>query len=224
MEKIELDPGKFLNLFTLLSKNTRVAVLTAKTIKVGDQSVKGLFIDDYFEISRAKLVISGGYMSSFSPPIALGYLRVGGRQINPLHKSWITSGYFCTTGTEWTIEPATKELPPTRYKDCLQAGPLFIDEGVDRYVLGGTISVNERKLAESEQIQAFVCSNKNGQLLFGVVDEIRLDKLSKWLVERGKCHSALRLSGSTSAGLRVKDQLFGSNDLPLTDAIAVLPK
>ncbi len=66
-------------------------------------SPRALYLGDYIGQQNAKIIVSGGYMSSFSPPKALGLVKVKGTQINPPHTTWLGKGMFCTNGRQVKI-------------------------------------------------------------------------------------------------------------------------
>jgi hypothetical protein len=61
-----------------------------------ERAARGYFLKDYRTLYRAKAVLSGGYIASFSPPMALGLVKSNGVVANEFHKSWLTEGFFCS--------------------------------------------------------------------------------------------------------------------------------
>jgi hypothetical protein len=171
--------------------------------------------------SGAVAVLSGGYMESFAPPVALGYVSVDGVEISRRHSSWLTSAAICQRDDEVVIA-AMDGFDVATFDSCLQAGPLIVDGGIGRYGEGVEVSGAERKLARSVQEQAFVCLDGEGRLLLGVSDPISLSDLTGFLVETLQCRQAMRLSGHITAGLAAAEQTFGHNEVPLHNALGIV--
>ncbi|MCI0565263.1 MAG: phosphodiester glycosidase family protein [Nitrososphaera sp.] len=189
-------------------------------------SSRARYLGDYIGEQNAKIVVSGGYMSSFSPPKALGLVKVNGQLISSPHTTWLGAGMVCTDGGMPKIAKYD-ELKSTSLTDCLQSGPLLIDGGDVRYLKPDLdIDPGEKKLVNSEQNQAFICVAENKDIKLGVSDKIRLDDFSKFLKEKNelKCHDALRLTGHFTAGLQIGRDLYGNDEYPLPSVIAVAPK
>jgi uncharacterized protein YigE (DUF2233 family) len=185
-------------------------------------SPRALYLGDYIGKENAVIAVSGGYMSSFSPPKALGLVKVNGRQISAPHTTWLGKGMVCTDGRLPKIANYD-ELKATSLSDCLQSGPLLIDGGKVRYP-SSDIDVGEEKLVKSEQNQAFICVDTNHEIKLGVSDPIKLDAFSDFLKEKLNCKDALRLTGHFTAGLQIGRDLHGSDEYPLPTVIAVAPK
>lgn len=185
-------------------------------------SSRALYLGDYIGRDDAKIIVSGGYMSSFSPPKPLGLVKVKGIQINPPHTTWLGKGMFCTDGRQ--IKIGSFELKSAEaFSDCLQSGPLLIRDGKVRYDADAPIESGEDKLVNSVQSQAFICVDANDQVKLGVSDPIQLDAFSRFLKTELKCRDALRLTGHFTAGLQIGPKLHGSDEFPLPSVIAVSP-
>jgi uncharacterized protein YigE (DUF2233 family) len=191
----------------------------------GPGSPRTLFLGDYIErASGANVVISGGYMASFSPPRPLGFIKVDGKQIGSPHTSWLGTGMFCTDGQHVKIGPFEELKSDKNFPDCIQSGPLLINDGLVRYDSGEKVSAGEEKLVSSVQEQAFICIDSNNKVILGVSEPIRLDEFSQLLSSKLNCQNALRLTGQRTAGLQTRLKLFGYDEFPLYSVIAVLPK
>ncbi|WP_372088593.1 hypothetical protein P7L79_03595 (plasmid) [Tistrella mobilis] len=181
----------------------------------------GSFILDMVDYFKPDALISGGYLSSLEPPIGLGGLKISERTLQPIHHSWLTNGIFCSSGTTWMIRDFVDKDDFYNDMDCLQAGPILLQNGYNRYHDISLIDPNERKLALSLQDQAFLCTNNYGDLLMGFASggtTKDLANLSK--IELG-CLWTLRLSGSITAGLWTSSRgLDGHNEVRLTNGIA----
>lgn len=184
-------------------------------------SRRALYLGDYIGRENAKIVVSGGYMSSFSPPKALGLVKVKGVQISPPHSTWLGKGMFCTNGRQVKIGSFDELKSDGAFTDCLQSGPLLIKNGIVRYDSDASIETGERKLVSSVQSQAFVCEDENRKVKLGVSDEIQLDAFSRFLRRNLNCEVALRLTGHFTAGLAIGREVHGSDEYPLPSVIAV---
>jgi hypothetical protein len=183
--------------------------------------VDGLFLIDLVERHTPLVLLSGGYLQSFSPPQALGFVKIAGNQLNPFHRSWLLPGLFCTDGAEWVIEAIADPDTANQYSDCLQAGPFLVQQGRDRYKTMDNVADAEKKLAFSVQEQAFVCLTREEQAILGYSSPMRADRLSALLLDKLGCRDALRLSGHVTAGFWLDGELHGNTEIPLTNAIAV---
>ncbi len=185
-------------------------------------SSRARYLGDYIGEQNARIVVSGGYMSSFSPPKALGLVKVGGRQISSPHTTWLGAGMVCTDGRQVRIskydERKSSSLP-----DCLQSGPLLVVGGKVEYPKSD-IDHGEKKLVNSKQNQAFICIDKEKNIKLGISDQITLDKFSTFLEDGLHCLDALRLTGHFTAGLQIDRDLYGNDKYPLPSVIAVAPK
>jgi uncharacterized protein YigE (DUF2233 family) len=204
------------SIVTIDPKRSTLKVLVA--IGGGESPLLG----DYYRRSKAKVIMSGGYMSSFSPPTPLGLVKVDGTEIGRPHKTWIGTGMFCTDGRQVKIGQFD-QLRSDKFTDCIQSGPLLIENGTVRYGNEG-IGPGEQKLVDSVQEQAFICIDQEHKIKLGVSDPIRLDDFSHILFDKLKCQDALRLSGGASAGLQAQSDLVGNDELPLHNVIAVFQK
>ncbi len=167
-------------------------------------SPRALYLGDYIGRENARIIVSGGYMSSFFPPKALGLVIVKGTQISPPHTTWLGQGMFCTKGRQIKIG-SFDVLKKSDSTDCLQSGPLLIDGGKVRYPKPN-LDPGEDKLVKSEQNQAFISVDVNNKVKLGVSDEIQLDAFSGFLKEKLKCQDALRASRKIPLprGLRIR--------------------
>ncbi len=188
-----------------------------------DDRAAGAFLLDLANRHGALAILSGGYLESFEPPVGLGYLRVAGDELKRSHRSWLTTGMFCTTGTTWRIVAVSPAGPPPDEGDCLQAGPFLVQDGQDRYGDTTGLGDGEARLAASAQDNAFVCIDDAGRLHLGHIRGGTTAEVAAALTEQLNCQQALRLSGSVTAGLWTwQDGLSGHNQVLLTNAIAVL--
>jgi uncharacterized protein YigE (DUF2233 family) len=188
-----------------------------------DDRAAGAFLLDLANRHGALAILSGGYMESFEPPVGLGYLRVAGDELKRSHRSWLTTGMFCITGTTWRIVAVSPVAQPPDEGDCLQAGPFLVQDGQNRYRNATGLGDGEARLAVSSQDNAFLCIDDRGRLHLGHVHGGTTTEVAAALKDHLACQQALRLSGSITAGLWTwQDGLSGHNQVLLTNAIAVL--
>lgn len=188
------------------------------------QSSRALLLGDYYRSSKAKIIISGGYMASFSPPTPLGLVKVDGTELSRPHKTWIGTGMVCAAGQQVRIAPFEALVSDKASTDCIQSGPLLVQNGVAHYNDNDDIKIGEKKLVDSVQEQAFICIDGEQKIKLGVSDPIRLDDFTHILVDKLHCQDALRLSGGPTAGLETQFGLAGNGELPLHNVIAVFQK
>ncbi len=185
----------------------------------------GLFLLDLVKRHRPLAILSGGYLSSFSPPRALGLLKVAGKRISGGHRSWLTTGMFCTSGDRYKILPATGLEVAELFPDCVQAGPYLVRDGVNRYKSLDMVGSGEREVALAQQSQVFLCITRNDNLILGFVDGGNSVGVASFAHADLGCVDALRLSGGITAGLWSVDVGFlGNNEVQLTDAIAIFAR
>jgi hypothetical protein len=185
---------------------------------------QGLFLSDYLVRYGAVLVMSGGYIDSYSPPTSLGFVKSNSTLVTPPHNSWLTNGVFCSDAGRATIQLVDPEANRPNFRDCLQAGPLLVSAG--QVLSQSNPNANYVKLAQSVQEQGFVCLDANMRVLMGVTDKINLATLVGFLTlpEIG-CKEALRLTGLDTAGLRDRNNhLAGHDGYLFPNAIGVIPK
>ena len=178
-------------------------------------------ISDYADKTGALALVSGGFLSSFSPPKELGAIVVNGKQISRPISTWLGTGMFCVKGNNYVITEF--DLGSAReFNDCVQAGPLFIRDGHIRYSESGDISADEEKLVKSNQMQSFVCTTDGKEFVIGVSTEMHLDVFARVVREKLRCANALKLTGYLTAGLYFSQKLVaGKDDLPLTSVIGI---
>lgn len=86
--------------------------LSAASVANGnpERMPQGLFLADYLARYNAIAVSSGGYMASYSPPMALGFVKSNGMTIARPHNSWLTNGLFCSNADRAVIQPVGRNL------------------------------------------------------------------------------------------------------------------
>lgn len=183
---------------------------------------QGFFLEDYLVRYNAIAVSSGGYMSSYSPPMALGFLKSNGMSLARPHNSWLTNGLFCSNSDRAAIQLVGVDFEPPSFRDCLQAGPVLLK---DRSPPPVSANSGYTKLAQSVQEQTFICIDSQKRIVLGVTDKINFSALVEFLrSSRIGCVDALRLTGLDTAGLRDRKKLYGHDDYLFPSVIGVIQK
>jgi hypothetical protein len=187
-----------------------------------ERAARGYFLQDYLRRFDAIAILSGGYIDTYSPPTALGFVKSDGNILSKEHTTWLTEGVFCSDSGRAIIETVGASADRPKFRDCLQAGPLILSKGKPPTDLPSRKSSGFQKLSASVQEQCFVCLDTNQQVLIGVADKMDLPTLTAALsrTEIG-CVNALRLTGQDTAGLRLRDGLFGSDDYLFPSAVGI---
>jgi hypothetical protein len=185
--------------------------------------ITGLPIKGYLVESMSQLVLSGGFMSSFFPPIPLGYVQIDGRAVNRKHVSRQLNGVFCAAPGRAAVTLWDSDFDPVLWRDCLQGGPLLISDRVNILDASGLPDVFVYEPLD----RAFVGVDEGGRVALGIVEDIRLDELAELLRKGrfGQLIDVLNLAGSGSAGLTWRSQdgsirLVGNGREFLATAIA----
>ncbi len=188
-----------------------------------ERAVRGVYLQEYLTRFGADAVGSGGYIDSYSPPSSLGFVKSGGITLNSEHNSWLTEAIFCSDRGKATIALAKLFPASSEFRDCIQAGPLLLQNGKAPSEIPSHKSSGYLKLAASVQEQMFVCIDAKQQLLLGVTDKIDIPTLTAALTKpEVGCLNAIRLTGQDTAGLRTKDNLYGNDDYLFPNAIGLI--
>lgn len=219
--------GEEVVVVTLDLSNSKIRVVSPRSASYLPPDVEapirdGIFLTEFASRYRPAFVLSGGYLSSFAPPRSLGYLKVDGRVISKPHRSWLTSGVLCVNGTNVVIFKFQSAQSYDQFGDCVQSGPLIVENGVDRYAIMENIGSGERKLALSNQAQAFVCLKAEGEFVLAFSKSGSTKSLSGFATRVLGCKTALRMSGGITAGLWSSvSGLSGRSEVLLTNGIAI---
>ena len=132
-----------------------------------ERAPQGLSLSDLLIRYGALAVMSGGYIDTYSPPTALGFVKSNDILVAPPRNSWLTNGVFCSDKGRAVIQSGI----PDNFRDCLQAGPVLLSGG-----RAPPQSNNQgyTKLAQSVQEQGFICLDFQGHVVLGVSDKINL--------------------------------------------------
>ena len=168
--------------------------------------------------------ISGGYLSSFSPPTPLGLVKSNGVLVSRPHDSWLVEGLYCENGSEAVIVKWQEENDLSSFRDCLQAGPILLLGGKQPQDVPSVESTGYKKLAYSVQEQAFLCTLIGKRVALGITSETNLPALVDFLRDKVGCIDAIRLTGKETAGLRYKDKLYGKDQFLFPSAIGIVPR
>ena len=192
----------------------------------------GASLRDFLNREAAAVAFTGGYLRTFAPPAPTGYLLVDGVELNPIVRDDpVVNAILClgrgvSASTVVRVIPARTFRRKAPHEDCIQAGPLLIEEGVAGYDLGRRDRLN-RLSGEFER--AFLALNAKRSIILGVSSRTTLHQLRQILMappEAGGfgAQSALILTGATTAGMEVRGGLgysFGTTSTPLANAILV---
>jgi hypothetical protein len=191
-----------------------------------DPSRGGLSLGDFEQQQRAAVVLSGGFLRSFYPPVPAGFLKVGGEVLNRWAKDPVLNGYVWLGPHGARIAEANSDSVPQPAADGLQTGPLM--------VLGGRVDKGmwrTRGLSAESDERAFIAVDSQGNILLGHTSPVALGSLARLLasnVEDGGLgiRGAVNLSGDVNAGLRVRALKFrvGDNTVQLHNAFVVVPR
>jgi hypothetical protein len=186
----------------------------------------GYSLNEYAKLGNYKVIQSGGFLSSWSPPHPLGYVKIQGKEYNKVHKSWVTQGVFCTDGNSFTIEMYTTPNQFILWRSCIQAGPPII---LNKKIILNT-NRNTSYITKQKHRQSFLCKSSDGYLLMGIAEDVALNKLAPYLLKAEDnggigCVDAVLLTSKGISGILAKTQnidlKFGNTDIPLPNAIVV---
>lgn len=196
------------------------------SVDTGDisRAARGLFLEDYMRQFGAVAVISGGYMESNSPPSPLGLVKSNHVPIAPANDSLLTNALFCSDKGRAAVQIVTRAVDRPEFRDCLQAGPILLQKGRPLDGVLNAVPSGYGRLLSPVQRQSFACMDADGHVILGVSEEIDGHTLISAL--QGsimRCLDAMRLTSFDTAGLFVKNELFGSDDYLFPNAIGVIP-
>jgi hypothetical protein len=180
------------------------------------------------------VLVSGAYSQRLGAVLSpLGYLKINGVEISPIHRTWLTDTLFCTDKTrgEAVILLRDDKLA-AQFKDCLQTGPRLFRDGaaVVQSEENPTDAPSLKAYKETPRIHLFICKSDGDRASpvgFGITDQkmviSRLNALLPRLSINKKqaCRDAVALSGSISAGMIVNGEVLGSDSYLLVSAIAI---
>lgn len=137
-----------------------------------ERAVRGLYLKDYLTLYHAAVVLSGGYMATFSPPTPLGLVRSNGIVISPPDHTWLTDGYFCSEPGHVQIE---RWIDLAEFRDCLQAGPLLLLKGKPQNDVPKDRRAQYQQFAALAQQHAFICTSISSEFVMGVTGKVDTD-------------------------------------------------
>lgn len=212
--------------------NTQVSdigITSPETIekKSNDENLKaysGYSLEEYAKIGGYKVVQSGGFLSTLSPPIPLGFVKIQGQEYHKVHDSWITTGIFCTNGNDFKIERYSSTKQFDDWLSCIQAGPIMIENGKNEL----NTDRNTWFITGKEHRQSFICQSYSGSLVMGLAENITLKDLSAFLADGRRndlsCKEATALNPKGISGIFINTEevkSLGNIDIPLATAIVV---
>lgn len=202
---------------------TSPAILERKTPNAG---YSGYSLQEYLQLGRYKVVQSGGFLSSWSPPHPLGYVKIQGKEYSKIHESWLTKGVFCTNGDSFIIEEYKSPEQFSAWLSCLQAGPPILLNKKD--VLDK--ARNTGYVTKEKHRQSFLCKSQDGDLLMGVAEDVILTKFIATMQSSEEdgglgCVDAVLMTSKGIAGIlaNINDDILevGNTEVPLPNAIVV---
>lgn len=205
-----------------------LAIVTPSTPEASHPSPKSSYVGGGYTLAEfakdfnASVVISGGYMNSFAPPVPLGLVKSAGVVLNGPHNSWLFNGLICVAQTQVQIEPYSNVDQTIKCRDSLQAGQLLVQNG--RKVL--VVDDRNNKLINVSQERAFVCTDAGHRVIMGVTGKMEEMPLADLLLRPPfNCVDAISLSGQATAGILIlnigANGQLGSTGSPLPNAIIV---
>lgn len=210
-------------------RKTRIKITSpdTMTIETPGEQYTGLSLKEYFQLGHYKAVYSGGYLSSWSPPLPLGYVKIEGETLNRAHNTYVTDGLFCVRDGEVLITSFNNPDQFKNWDNCLQAGTPLIQDGkvvIDQSREGWYIT-------GQPNVQAFICQFDDGKVLIGMSEEeVSLTDLTEYLAKPENegglgCVNAIGRAGGRTAGMIVdqngKSHGFGNTDIPLPNALVI---
>jgi hypothetical protein len=195
-------------------------------LAVPPRGENGKTLTEFQRLTGAKVTLSGGFMTSFLPPIPLGLVKQNGVVINRAASGDLLTGALAFKSGRPTIKP-WRGFRADEWEASLQSGPLLLDEG--RSALPDSTSglqPSTRALIEGRYARAVVVSAPPDMFALLVSEPVSLTGLVNVLMrEFGPRATAVNLSGATTAGLLVavgaKRQTIGHDTLSLTNVIVV---
>lgn len=210
-------------------KKSKLKIISPKVIKNNgaDQTYTGYSLKEYAVLGKYKAVHSGGYLSSWSPALPLGYLKIDDDILNKAHHTYATNGFICINDKDVIISSFKDVQQFQGWSDCLQTGTMLIEDGsivIDQSRKGWYITGDPK-------LQAFICQKTDGDILIGTSQEnISLTSLTDYMAKPESngglgCHNAISRSSGHTAGMIINEDNsyteFGNVGIPLPDAIVV---
>ena len=215
-----------IDLFKVDTSKAAIGITNPKVVgSIDARRYDAYSIEEYATRGPYVVVQSGGFLSSWSPPSALGYVKVKGIEYNPVHDSWLTNGVFCTNCRKFEIKKFTSSESFSGWTSCLQAGPLIAE--------GGKIVLNTARhtwyVTGEKHRQSFMCKASDGRLIMGLAEDVSLADFSRSLIASEEdggigCIDAVLLTSKGIAGIYSSNPdipQVGSVDVPLPNAIVV---
>jgi Phosphodiester glycosidase len=203
-----------------------IGVRNPQSINPLNKDYNGYTLKEYFEFGSHEVVQSGGFFYGLSPPTSLGLVKIKNQEYSSTHKSWLTTGLFCSNGKNVIIGDV-KEVNPEKWISCLQAGHLVLKNG--KNVMN--IQSNTWHITGKAHTQSFACMDEDNSLVLGVSGVISLKVLVQDILSKPKkmggigCINAVVMSGGSTAGMMIKlkneNKVIGTNDVLLPNVIVV---
>ena len=185
----------------------------------------------YQNVQDARVVLSGGFLKSFYPPLASGFVKSDGRVLNRPEDDPLLNGMLGIAGNRVAMLPFHGTGGTEAWVDVLQAGPLLVLAGQSALpARTADLGSSGPAFVGRRYTRAFIAVDSERRVLLGLVSDARLrdlvELLTRSLTVGGlACRAALNLSGHRSAGLLVDAEHVhvevGNTELRLPNAIVV---
>jgi hypothetical protein len=184
----------------------------------------GKTLSEFQRLTAAKAALSGGFMTSFLPPIPLGFVKQNGVVINRAASGDLLTGVLALKNGRPTIKPWSR-FEAAQWDGCLQSGPLLSEDGRSVLPTSTALQLSTRNLIDKLHVRAAVVLADDVFVML-VTEAVSLPALVSFVTrEFGPRASALNLSGANSAGLVVaagsRRETAGRGTLSLSNAIIV---
>lgn len=168
--------------------------------------------------TKAKVVLSGGFLSAYSPPIPAGLVKQNGVLRNRISEDVLLNGLVTSGHGHVEIQRINVNAC---LSDCLQAGPLLVH---DFQVYQPSIYANSQ--IEGHRRRAFIATLPHDYVVVGIAEDASLKSLAEFLGSSPDrnglgCESAINLSGGASAGLAWDQGSQGSTIFSLANALVI---
>lgn len=196
-------------------------------------SGSGESVVSFQERSQAAAVISGGFLTSFYPPIPLGAVKHAGALVNRPAGGDLLTGLLLVARGKPSIQKFRGEADLTRWDEALQSGPMLLAAG--RSALPDATGIrtqSTRLLIGNEHSRAFIALSNDGRFMMAVTGAVGLPALADFLARPAAqgglaCVDALSLGGGGSEGILVsiggRRISAGNTQSYLANAILIKP-
>jgi hypothetical protein len=217
-------------------------------VRPQNPSEGGTSLNRFMQDKQPLALMNGGFLDSTSPATPAGFLKIAGQIINrasvprvpdgggPVDRviDPVVDGFLCfanePSARAVVIGPfAEFEKVATDYPDCIQGGPLLVNDGkpIEKQLEALDDDPTLKKFALVAAARSFIARTKAGNIVMGVTSPVSLYSLRSILLqEKGsggfEVSQAIALTGRISAGLIAGPTFVrGHTNTLLPDAIIV---